>query len=118
MAMTYNAQKAPFGAITTFRITSALSSVVDDILAWNARRAMAAKFSALTPRELEDIGLLAAAREDDRPGVFARIAAWAQDKVDNARTAHQLSSLSPEMLEDIGMTTADVDAFRNRTWLL
>lgn len=118
MAMTYNAQKVPFGAVTTFRITSALIRVAGDILSWNTRRRMAAEFGALSPSELEDIGLIAAAKDDARPGFVARFVARMQDKIDNAQTAHQLSALSPKLLEDIGMTPADVDAIRNRASFL
>lgn len=114
MAMTYNAQKAPFGAISTFRVTSALFGVVDDVLTWNARRNMAAEFRSLTPSELEDIGLMAASRESGRTGIVARASGWVRGKLDAYRTAQQLSGLSPKLLDDIGLTQADVDGVRNR----
>ena len=114
MATTYNAQHAPFGAISTFRVTSALFGVADDVLAWNARRNMAAEFRSLTPRELEDIGLTAASRETGRTGIVARVTDWVRGKLDAYRTAQQLSGLSPKLLDDIGLTQADVDGVRNR----
>lgn len=114
MATTYNAQNAPFGAISTFRVTSALFGVAEDVLAWNARRTMAAEFRSLTPAELEDIGLTAASKEAGQPGFFGRIFGWVQGKVDAYRTAEQLSRLSPKMLDDIGLTQADIEHVRNR----
>ena len=118
MAMTYNAQNAPFGAVTTFRITSALYRVVDTVFYWNRHRALVAEFGSLSPRELEDIGLTAAAKIDDRPGVFAKLVTWGQAKIDAAKTARQLSALSPKMLDDIGLTRADVETIRNRASFL
>ena len=114
MAMTYNAQKVPFGAISTFRVTSALFGVVDDALTWNARRTMAAEFRSLTPSELEDIGLTAAAKDVKAPGIFARIAGWVEEKLEARRTAEQLARLNPKLLDDIGLTRGDVEAYRNR----
>lgn len=116
MAMIDNAQTAPFGAITTYRVTSALTGVADDVLMWNARRTMAAEFSSLSPRELEDIGLLAAPAAPK--GIFASIVGWVQDKVEARQTAAQLGNLSPKMLDDIGLTGADVEAIRARASFL
>ena len=118
MAMTDNAQNAPFGAISIYRITSALTGVVGGIQKWNTRRTMEARFSALSPRELEDIGLLAAAKDENRSGIFGSVVAWVQAKIDAAKTARQLSALSPQMLNDIGLTQADVEAIRNRASFL
>ena len=114
MAMTYNAQNAPFGAISTFRVTSALFGVVENVLAWNARRTMAAEFRSLTPAELEDIGLTVASQDARKAGIFARAVNWVQDKVDAYRTAQQLSKLSPRLLDDIGLTQADIERARDR----
>ena len=114
MAMTYNAQKAPFGAISTFRVTSALFGVAESVIAWNARRTMAAKFRSLTPAELEDIGLTAVAQDAGQAGFFARAYGWATDKIDAYRTAQQLSQLSPRLLDDIGLTQADIERVRER----
>ena len=114
MAMTYNAQKVPFGAISTFRVTSALFGVVDDALTWNARRTMAAEFRSLTPADLEDIGLTAAAKDIKAPGIFARFGAWVHDKMEARRTADQLAQLNPKLLDDVGLTMGDVEAYRNR----
>ena len=114
MAMTYNAQNAPFGAISTYRVTSALFGVVDDVLAWDARRTMAAEFRSLSPRELEDIGLTAAAQDAGDVGMFTRVTNWARGKMDAYRTVQQLSKLNTKMLDDIGLTQADVEILRNR----
>lgn len=114
MAMIDNAQKVPFGAVSTYRITSALFGAADDVLAWNARRTMAAEFRSLTPRELEDIGLTAVAKNAKPAGVFASLAGWVNGKIEARRTAAQLSNLSPALLNDIGLSQADVDVYRDR----
>ena len=118
MAMIDNAHKAPFGAITTYRITSALTGVADDLIAWNARRKMAAEFELMSPRELEDIGLVAAAKDAKGPDILAKATAWVQGKLDAAKTARELSALSPSLLNDIGLTQADVAHYRDRASFL
>ena len=118
MAMIFNAQKVPFGAISTYRVTSALFGVADDILAWNARRTMAAEFRSLTPRELEDIGLTAAAKDSGPSGFFASVANWVRGKLDAAKTARELSNLSPALLDDVGLTQSDIAYYRDRASFL
>ena len=118
MAMIYNAQKVPFGAISTYRVTSALFGVADDVLAWNARRTMAAEFRSLSPSDLEDIGLTAAAKDSGRAGVVASVAAWVRGKLDAAKTARELSTLSPALLDDVGLTKADVAYYQDRASFL
>ncbi len=117
MAMIDNAQKVPFGAVSTYRITSALFGAAEDVLRWNARRNLVAEFQSLTPRELEDIGLTAAAK-DGRPSFFASIAGWVRGKLDAAKTARELSTLSPALLDDVGLTQADVHYYQDRASFL
>lgn len=114
MAMTYNAQNAPFGAISTYRVTSALYGVADDVHAWNARRTMAAEFHSLTPSELEDIGLTAASKDARQRGIFGRFTGWVKGKFDAYRTAQELARLNPKLLDDIGLTQADIERVRDR----
>ncbi|MEM7683780.1 MAG: DUF1127 domain-containing protein [Paracoccaceae bacterium] len=114
MAMIDNAQKVPFGAVSTYRISSALYGAADDVLTWNARRTMADEFRKLTPAELEDIGLSAASAETAQPGFFGRLVARISDKLDAVRTLSELDRLSPKMLDDIGMTRAHVEDMRAR----
>jgi uncharacterized protein YjiS (DUF1127 family) len=118
MAMIDNAQKVPFGAVSTYRITSALFGAAEDVLRWNARRNMIAEFQSLTPRELEDIGLTAAAKELGRPSILASVAGWVRGKLDAAKTARELSTLSPALLDDVGLTQADIAYYRDRASFL
>ena len=58
MATTYApAAFAPFGAITIHRVITALWSVADKLYAWNARRRTITALRALSPTQLDDIGL-------------------------------------------------------------
>ncbi|MEM9061990.1 MAG: DUF1127 domain-containing protein [Pseudomonadota bacterium] len=118
MAMIDNAQKVPFGAVSTYRISSALYGVAEDVLSWNARRTMAAEFRKLTPTELEDIGLSAASADMKDAGFFGRIVARIRHKVDTMRTVRELDRLSPKLLDDIGLTRAHVEFMRDRASLL
>jgi len=56
MATTYS-PVAPFGAITVYRITSALTGMVNRVHAWNDTRRTVKALRGLTPRQLDDIGL-------------------------------------------------------------
>ena len=64
MAMIDTAPRAPFGAITTYRVTNALSGLVSMAKAriqnWIDERRTAAALSRLSPAMLEDIGLTSA----------------------------------------------------------
>ena len=64
MAMIDTAPRAPFGAITTFRVTNTLSELVSTAKTWIENkieeRRTAAALSRLSPAMLEDIGLTAA----------------------------------------------------------
>lgn len=64
MAMIETAQKAPFGAITTYRAGTALLSVATTVKTWiqdriDAHRTAAA-LEGLSPQMLEDIGMTVA----------------------------------------------------------
>jgi len=48
---------APFGAITVHRVVTALSGVVGTLRAWNDTRRTIVALSALSPAQLDDIGL-------------------------------------------------------------
>ena len=55
---------APFGAITVHRVVTALSGVVDTLRAWNDTRRTMNALRALSPAQLDDIGLSRADIED------------------------------------------------------
>ncbi|MEM7424264.1 MAG: DUF1127 domain-containing protein [Pseudomonadota bacterium] len=112
MAMTYNAQNAPFGAVSVYRVSSALYGVAQDALAWQARRTALAELQRLTPNQLEDIGLSLADVNRSGSGFFARSIERIKDAVERIRAARELSLLSPRLLDDIGMNEADVDRIR------
>jgi uncharacterized protein YjiS (DUF1127 family) len=57
MATFETTRPAPFGAETTYRIVSALDAVIGTISDWNSKRATRNALSALSDRELTDIGL-------------------------------------------------------------
>lgn len=60
MAITKTAAAAPFGAITVHRIVTSLSGVADKFRAWNDYRRTVNALKALSPDQLDDIGLTAA----------------------------------------------------------
>ena len=64
MAMIETARTAPFGAITTYRVTHALSGIVTTMMTWFKDRIEAKRtaeaLSRLSPAMLDDIGLTAA----------------------------------------------------------
>ncbi len=55
---------APFGAITVHRVVTAISGVVDKMRAWNDTRRTIVALRALSPAQLDDIGLTRADIED------------------------------------------------------
>lgn len=57
MATFETTRPAPFGAETTYRIVSALDTIVAAVSDWNNKRATRNALSALSDRELTDIGL-------------------------------------------------------------
>ena len=60
----------PFGAITTYRAIHAVEAVVNNFKAWNAKRQTYKQLSALSARELEDIGVCHADVEKLHTGFF------------------------------------------------
>ena len=70
MAIYNETKAAPFGAITTFRAIRALEAVKDNFVAWNAKRNTYKQLSALSTRELEDIGMTRADVENLNAGFF------------------------------------------------
>lgn len=113
MAMIDNANRAPFGAITIHRITTAVSSVVEGFQAWQARRQSAATLAHLSPALLEDIGLTTADVTDRTPSILTRARAWVSAQIVQQRTVRELGRLSPAMLADIGLTAMDIERYRN-----
>ncbi len=70
MAATETRRRAPFGAITTFRITSFLDGAYTALAGWNDARVTRKALARLSDRELDDIGLC---RGDlDRIGALSR----------------------------------------------
>lgn len=61
---------APFGAVTTFRMTSALMALAERGRAWRTAEATDRALRALSDRELADIGL----HRGEIPDVAARFA--------------------------------------------
>lgn len=57
MATFETTRPAPFGAVTTFRIVSALDNVRNSISDWNAKRMTRISLNSLSEHELNDIGL-------------------------------------------------------------
>lgn len=57
MAHASNSRPAPFGAIATFNLVTVFERAWTAISDWNAKRNTHTILSALSDRELEDIGL-------------------------------------------------------------
>jgi uncharacterized protein YjiS (DUF1127 family) len=70
MAIMNATKAAPFGAITAYRAIHAVEAAVNSLTAWNARRNTYKQLSALSVRELEDIGLTIADVEELTKGTF------------------------------------------------
>jgi uncharacterized protein YjiS (DUF1127 family) len=68
MAAIETTRRAPFGAITTYRITSALDRAMSAFVAWNDARVTRRALDKLTDRELDDIGLCRGDIEDIATG--------------------------------------------------
>ncbi len=60
MATNHTAAAAPFGAITTHRIVTAVVGVADRVRMWNDTRRTVSALRALSPDQLDDIGLTTA----------------------------------------------------------
>ncbi|MBL4750965.1 MAG: DUF1127 domain-containing protein [Amylibacter sp.] len=70
MAFVNTTKTAPFGAITTYRAVKALEAIKNNFVAWNAKRATYKELSALSVRELDDIGITRADVENLNTGFF------------------------------------------------
>ncbi len=70
MATLNSTKPAPFGAIATFRAIHALEGVKNSFAAWNTKRRTYKELSALSTRELEDIGLSRTEVEGLNTGFF------------------------------------------------
>ena len=57
MALATNSRPAPFGAIATLNIVNLFDGVVKSVSDWNTKRKTQNILSALSDRELSDIGL-------------------------------------------------------------
>ncbi len=57
MATFETTRPAPFGAVTTFRMTSALDNMRLSLVEWNQKRSTRTALSKLSDRELSDIGM-------------------------------------------------------------
>jgi uncharacterized protein YjiS (DUF1127 family) len=57
MAAIETSRPAPFGAIATYRIVSALGRAAEAVTAWNDARVTRKALSKLSDHELDDIGL-------------------------------------------------------------
>ncbi|MEM9139339.1 MAG: DUF1127 domain-containing protein [Pseudomonadota bacterium] len=117
MALIDNAHKAPFGAITVYRFVSGVEALTADFTAWQRQRKSLTKLAAMTPAELDDMGLTVADAQvlnEQGPSLFAWLGNKLAERRDAARTARALATLSPRMLEDVGMTEADVEGYRRQ----
>jgi uncharacterized protein YjiS (DUF1127 family) len=57
MAAVETTRPAPFGAITTYRAITGLSSAIAVLTSWNDARVTRKALNKLSDRELDDIGL-------------------------------------------------------------
>ncbi|MEM1277067.1 MAG: DUF1127 domain-containing protein [Pseudomonadota bacterium] len=62
---TMTTARAPFGAISTFRVTGFIANLIADFNDWQARRETYRELARLSPEMLEDIGLTRADLEDN-----------------------------------------------------
>jgi uncharacterized protein YjiS (DUF1127 family) len=64
MAITHTTPELPMGAITVHRVVTAISGVAGRVRAWNDARRTVKALRALSPKQLDDIGLTPADIED------------------------------------------------------
>jgi uncharacterized protein YjiS (DUF1127 family) len=110
MSYTDTRNTAPFGAITLYRAGSLLSDAAAAVsVVFQPPRS---RLRALTPAELEDIGLsvadLAPARKSMVDHLVDTYRAWSARR----RTVSALGRLSDAQLNDIGLTRWDVEELR------
>ncbi|MCP5071860.1 MAG: DUF1127 domain-containing protein [Rhodobacteraceae bacterium] len=58
MALVQYTRPAPFGAIATFNLTNRAEAILNVLVDWNTKRKTRSALSALSDRELDDIGLV------------------------------------------------------------
>ena len=105
-------RQAPFGAITIFRATTALTGAVDMLTGILTRRTTT--LATFSPSQLEDIGISLADLQPRRPGILSRAAAAFADWNARRRTIAELGRLNDAQLDDIGLTRCDVEELRFR----
>ena len=66
MAVIPNSTIAPFGAVTILRLVTLAERAFEPLVRWNKARQIGDALSRLSPRQLDDIGLI--------PGDIGRIA--------------------------------------------
>ncbi len=64
MALANYTRPAPFGAIATFNFTNRVEAILNAVVGWNVKRKTRNVLSALSDRELQDIGLVRGNLED------------------------------------------------------
>jgi len=70
MAFVNTTKTAPFGAITTYRAIKVLEAAKTSFITWNAKRTTYKQLSALSMRELDDIGMTRADVNNLNTGFF------------------------------------------------
>lgn len=110
MSYVDNRHAAPFGAITLYRAGSLLTDAAAavSVLFERPRNGL----QALTPAELEDIGLSVADFATPRKGVIDHVADSVRAWNARRRTVGSLGRLSDAQLDDIGLTRWDVEELR------
>ncbi|MEO1492895.1 MAG: DUF1127 domain-containing protein [Pseudomonadota bacterium] len=104
MAMTefvqVSARRAPFGAITIYKIISAVSAPFVGARATDMR--------AMSPAVREDLGVTLADVDTSEQSLVARVTGWVKDAWLHRSTVAQLSALTDRQLDDIGISRADI----------
>jgi uncharacterized protein YjiS (DUF1127 family) len=100
----------PLGAITLYRAGSLLTDAVAAVsMVFQPARS---PLRALSPAELEDIGLSVADLAPARKGLFAQLAETVSAWNARRRTVSALGRLSDAQLDDIGLTRWHVEELR------
>ena len=103
-------QTAPFGAITLYRIGSAVTDAAAAVSGLFGRRPT--HLVRHSPTELEDIGLSVADLPAPGKGLFGHIAETVRAWNARRRTLSVLGRLSDAQLDDIGLTRWHVEELR------
>lgn len=71
MTMAHTTSRLPFGAITVHRVVSFSNELIERFHQWSETRRTVAQLRALSPQQLDDIGLTQADIDDfERKGRF------------------------------------------------